>query len=111
EPRAERIRQAARLPVGRNSNNGELGVNEDFVAAADALVDEEPDALARLGPGVDFEHIVDPRRTEEIDRHVADGKGDALAVHALVEFVVADAEAADEVGAAALHEAQVAGVI
>src|SRR5581483_11631785 len=64
EPRAERIRQAARLPVGRNSNNGELGVNEDFVAAADALVDEEPDALARLRSGVDFEHIVDPRRTE-----------------------------------------------
>ncbi len=52
-------------------------------------------------------HIVDRRRLQEIDRHVADGKGEPLRR----KLAMMDAEKAKIVRSPALHEVQIARVI
>ena len=84
-----------------------------FARAHYPLMQRDRGAFDFLRPGDDFQHVVHARRLEELDGHGAHHEGEArrLLLGLLEQRALIGAEQAQIVGAAALHEAQIARVI
>src|SRR5262245_60853613 len=108
---ADAFRDAAGAAVAIDKDNGDLGIDQGLVIAPDRLTQDDARPGEIENAGLDLEEIVDPRRLEEVGVDSADCKGERLTVVTLVQFGMADADQPDEVGAAALHEADIAAVI
>src|SRR5581483_6850117 len=124
-----RRRTATRLLVRRHRNAQRLGdrprpaagdegdldmrLDDQVMAAHHLLVQHYGSALHLLRRGDDVEHVVHVRRLVEVDVHVAHHEGEArrFGRGLLEQRAVVGADQAQIIGAAALHEAQVAGVI
>jgi len=79
--------------------------------AAHRLAQDQPRARHFLRRGVNLEQVVDPPGFEEINVDAPDRESQPFAVLPLVEACMADAQQADEIRAAAFHEADEAAVI
>src|SRR5580700_2499623 len=90
-----------------------MGFDQKLLAAHDALAHHGGSALHVVRLGEHFEHVVHARRFQEIDGHRThhEGKSRRFLGGLLEQRAVIGADHAQIIGAPALHEAQIAGVI
>ena len=90
-----------------------LCLDQNLAAAPHLLRQRDRGALHRDRPGHHVEHVVHPRRLQEIDLHRAHHEGKAWRFRLAFrkQRVLVGAHQPQMVGAPALHEAQIIGVI
>ena len=90
-----------------------MRLHDQLVAAQHFLIERDGSALHLFRSGDDVEQVVHIGRLAEGDVHVAHHEGEArrLGRRLLEQRAMVGADQAQVVGAAALHEAQIAGVI
>src|SRR5207244_6182441 len=88
-------------------------LDQKLVRSQDALLQRDRGALYLLRRSHHLEHVIHARRLEELDLHRAHYEGETRRLGACLfeQRAMSGADEAQMIGAAALHEAQIGGVI
>ncbi len=106
----QRLRQPPRPALGVDHRDDHLRRDQQRFAAADFLLEHHFRATGLFRTRHDRQDIVHARRALEVDFHAMDDEDEPLLVGA-DQLTLLDAEAAQIVGAAALEEMQISGMI
>jgi hypothetical protein len=103
----DRRRETFHPPVERKERHRDGCADEQLAAARDLLVERDARAAKFLDRRPHLDHVIDPRRPIEFDRHAPDREDEPVAG----KDRVVNAEEPEEIRSAALEEAEIAGVI
>src|SRR5262249_45202288 len=109
---AQRLGDGPRPPA-TNEGDPHVRFDQKLVRSQDLLLERDRGALHLLRRGYDLQHVVHARGLEELDLHRAyhEGKTRRLRARFFEQRAMTGAEKAQMIGAAALHETQISGVI
>jgi hypothetical protein len=105
-----RVWQTPRPPMLVNNGNDHFGFNQAALACMDGLPQHHFGTACFFGDGINGQNIVHAGRAFEIQLHAVNHKHQPFSIR-IDEIALGAAQAAQIIGAAALKEMQVAGVI